>query len=103
VRNNLGQTHATSSTKTTLKKIEIACCDRGSNQGPLDLQPNALPTELSRNSFKNMKYCLIYVMANIMMMRASLKCCDSIYAKLLTVVTSNTDAIIGTNNVLFMY
>jgi hypothetical protein len=31
-----------------LKKIfEEVCHDRGLNRGPLDLQPNALPTELS--------------------------------------------------------
>ena len=30
----------------TIKKI---CLDRGSNTGPLDLQSNALPTELSKH------------------------------------------------------
>ena len=29
-------------------KFEQNCRDRGSNAGPLDLQSNALPTELSR-------------------------------------------------------
>jgi hypothetical protein len=31
----------------------------------VDLQPNALPTELSESSFEIMKYYLIYVMVNI--------------------------------------
>ena len=31
-----------------LDKILFVCRDPGSNQGPLDLQSNALPTELSR-------------------------------------------------------
>ena len=31
-----------------LDKIRFVCRDPGSNQGPLDLQSNALPTELSR-------------------------------------------------------
>ena len=31
-----------------LDKILFVCCDPGSNQGPLDLQSNALPTEVSR-------------------------------------------------------
>ena len=30
------------------KKIAKKCLDRGSNTGPLDLQSNALPTELSK-------------------------------------------------------
>ena len=30
------------------KKKKKSCRDPGSNQGPLDLQSNALPTELSR-------------------------------------------------------
>ena len=34
--------------KTLGKKKKKKCRDPGSNQGPLDLQSNALPTELSR-------------------------------------------------------
>ena len=30
------------------KKVDQKCRDPGSNRGPLDLQSNALPTELSR-------------------------------------------------------
>jgi hypothetical protein len=50
----------------TWKKIfEKVCHDQGFNWGPLDLQPNALPTELSGSSSKIMKYYLIYVIVNI--------------------------------------
>jgi hypothetical protein len=46
--------------KDTFKKIQIACCDRGSNRGPLDLDPTALPTELPGHSYKIMKCGLIH-------------------------------------------
>ena len=38
--------------------MENKCRDPGSNRGPLDLQSNALPTELSR---QDKKQCNIYV------------------------------------------
>jgi hypothetical protein len=61
------RTAENSENRVFLKKIfEKLCLDRGSNRGPLDLQPNALPTELSGSSYKTMKSYLIYMMVNNM-------------------------------------
>ena len=42
--------------KMSLAGVEKKCRDPGSNRGPLDLQSNALPTELSRPDYNEKRF-----------------------------------------------
>jgi hypothetical protein len=49
-------------TRTNAKKKR--CLDRGSNTGPLDLQSNALPTELSKQLYGGTRRALVQEQAH---------------------------------------